>query len=300
MIRVIGVGDNVVDRYLHKGIMYPGGNALNFSVYAKLSGVDSGYLGVFGNDAAGKHIVSVLRKLDIDISHCRFENGENGKSSINIINGDRVISEDNYGGVSKDFPIVLNEEDLEYIKTFDAVHTSIYSYMEEEIKKIKKISVPISFDFSNLWDGDYLERVCPYIDFSLLSCGHLDEKETEKLLKKIFDMGCKIIIATMGKKGAVVYNGRKFYRKTPYNLGAKVIDTLGAGDSFLTGFILAYIDGIKQYDRATKSDIFIDLPQLDKMDFEDILIEYSMARGNLLAAKTCMVDGAFGYGIEMQ
>ena len=27
-IRVIGIGDNVVDKYLHSGMMYPGGNAL--------------------------------------------------------------------------------------------------------------------------------------------------------------------------------------------------------------------------------------------------------------------------------
>jgi len=300
MIKVIGVGDNVIDRYLHKGIMYPGGNALNFSVYAKQSGIDAGYLGVLGNDIAGKHIASVLQRLGIDISHCRFENGKNGKSSINLINGDRVISEDNHGGVSKDFPIVLNEEDLKYIKSFDVVHTSIYSYMEEEIKKIRKIGVPVSFDFSDIWDNEYLERVCPNTDFSLLSCGDLNEEEIRQLLKRIFDMGSKVVIATMGKKGAMIYNGRKFYKKKPYNLGAKVLDTLGAGDSFLTGFMLAYIEGNKNYNKATKSEIILELPQSDKTDFEDVLVEYSMARGNLLAARTCMLDGAFGYGIDLE
>jgi len=103
----------------------------------------------------------------------------------------------------------------------------------------------------------------------------------------------------MGKRGVIVYNGRKFYKKEPYNLGAKIVDTLGAGDSFLTGFLLTYIDGIKYYHRVTKSDVDLELPQRYKIDFEDLLIEYSMARGNLLAAKTCTVDGAFGYGIKI-
>lgn len=40
-ISVLGIGDNVVDKYLHSGIMYPGGNALNFSVYAKLADIPS-------------------------------------------------------------------------------------------------------------------------------------------------------------------------------------------------------------------------------------------------------------------
>lgn len=47
-IRVIGIGDNVVDKYLHSGMMYPGGNALNFSVYAKQAGASSAFIGAFG------------------------------------------------------------------------------------------------------------------------------------------------------------------------------------------------------------------------------------------------------------
>ena len=34
-MKVLGLGDNVVDRYVNKGIMFPGGNAVNFAVYAR-------------------------------------------------------------------------------------------------------------------------------------------------------------------------------------------------------------------------------------------------------------------------
>lgn len=50
MLRVLGLGDNVVDKYMHIRTMYPGGNALNFAVYAKMFGMEAGYLGVFGDD----------------------------------------------------------------------------------------------------------------------------------------------------------------------------------------------------------------------------------------------------------
>lgn len=53
-IKVIGIGDNVVDKYLHTGIMYPGGNALNFAAYARLAGHESAFLGAFGNDDAAR------------------------------------------------------------------------------------------------------------------------------------------------------------------------------------------------------------------------------------------------------
>ncbi|GAY79091.1 hypothetical protein NBRC111894_4645 [Sporolactobacillus inulinus] len=36
-MRVLGLGDNVVDIYEYKQTMYPGGNALNFAVFARNS-----------------------------------------------------------------------------------------------------------------------------------------------------------------------------------------------------------------------------------------------------------------------
>lgn len=47
MIRILGLGDNVVDRFLDRGRMYPGGQAMNVAVYASMLGAESGYLGVF-------------------------------------------------------------------------------------------------------------------------------------------------------------------------------------------------------------------------------------------------------------
>lgn len=35
MVKVLGLGDNVCDVYLHTETMYPGGQALNFSANAK-------------------------------------------------------------------------------------------------------------------------------------------------------------------------------------------------------------------------------------------------------------------------
>ena len=54
MMNVIGIGDNVVDKYVHTQTMYPGGNALNFAAYAAMLGHNAAYLGIFGNDAAAE------------------------------------------------------------------------------------------------------------------------------------------------------------------------------------------------------------------------------------------------------
>lgn len=46
-VNALGFGDNVVDRYEHIHTMYPGGNAVNFAVYAKKCGAArSAYMGI--------------------------------------------------------------------------------------------------------------------------------------------------------------------------------------------------------------------------------------------------------------
>ena len=35
----------------------------------------------------------------------------------------------------------------------------------------------------------------------------------------------------------MVYDGQEFYEKIPYNRGKKIVDTMGAGDSFIAGYL---------------------------------------------------------------
>lgn len=86
-MKVIGIGDNVVDKYEHRRVRYPGGNALNFSVYAAMLDASAAYLGIFGNDAAADHVMRALAKFGIDIRHCRQVAGENGYARLTIEQG---------------------------------------------------------------------------------------------------------------------------------------------------------------------------------------------------------------------
>lgn len=279
-MRVIGVGDNVVDKYEHIRTMYPGGNALNFSVYAKQLGIQSAYLGMFGSDKEAEHVMNVINKLEIDISRCRQVDGENGYTRVTIEGGDRIFLKSNRGGVLKTYGLHLDERDLQYIKHFDLVHTSRYSYMEGELDKINKIGVPISFDFSDEFTIEYIYKVAPKINFAFFSCSHLKADEAVNLLKKVYNLGCRIAIATLGTKGALLYNGDSFYEQQAKLVHA--VDTLGAGDSFITAFLINYINGYKD----------------ENINIEE-LIRVSLNKGVEFASKTCMLAGAFGYGVKI-
>lgn len=280
-MKVIGVGDNVVDKYMYKNTMYPGGNALNFAVYAKQLGIESAYMGIFGNDREAEHIIETIKTINVDISYCRQYEGENGFAAVDLIDGDRVFIGGNEGGVQKDHPFILTNKDLEYIKTFDIAHSSIYSDIDSELHKLKASGVMVSYDFSSDFTDQLLESNCKYIDVSLLSCGQLDEAAVENLLKRVYSYGSNLVIGTMGSRGAIVFDGEAFYRQTPHFV--EPVDTLGAGDSFFTAFILHYLAGKKENPEGENP----------------LLLTSSLDKGAKFAAKTCLVDGAFGYGIPI-
>lgn len=78
-VRLLGIGDNVSDQYVHKNTMYPGGQALNVAVFAGMQGAQTGFLGAFGSDAPAEHIQQVLKELGVDTARCRHYPGENGR-----------------------------------------------------------------------------------------------------------------------------------------------------------------------------------------------------------------------------
>jgi sugar/nucleoside kinase (ribokinase family) len=70
------------------------------------------------------------------------------------------------------------------------------------------------------------------------------------LLKEIFKMGPKIIVITMGPKGAVAYDGKNFYHQKA--APSKVVHTTGAGDSFTAAFVASLIYKPSDMQRAMK------------------------------------------------
>ena len=59
--KIIAIGDNVCDKYLSRGKMYPGGQCVNTCVYAKWNGVNSAYLGKYGNDEVAECVQRLIR-----------------------------------------------------------------------------------------------------------------------------------------------------------------------------------------------------------------------------------------------
>lgn len=277
MIKVLGLGDNVVDKYEHIKIMYPGGNALNFAVFAKKIGIESAFLGAFGSDSAGKHVVNSIKELEVDISHCKFYEGENGCARVTLKDGDRVFLGSNRCGVLRTCGLNLTEEDYEYMKDFDLIHSGLYGFSEMELKKIKELGALVSYDFSEDYTEEKLNELLPILDYAFFSCSNLKIDDMLNLMLRAVNSGCKMALCTRGSEGAYLFDGIRFYRQEP-NL-VKAVDTMAAGDSFITCFIVNYLNKNKE-------------ANLNK----ETAIKESLEAAAEFSSKQCLIDGSFGFG----
>lgn len=285
MVKVIGIGDNVCDKYEHLNMMFPGGQSLNFAVYAKMLGAESSYMGVFGRDEVADHVITTLDEIGIEHNHCRQYDGENGCARVTLVDGDRVFLGSNRGGIMREKPLDLTEEDLEYIKGFSHVHTSNNSHFDTQLAKVKSTGVSLSYDFSGRWrDSEWVERVAPYADYVFLSCGSVTEEEAKEICTNMYKAGCKKIIATRGSYGAMFYDGEKYFTQPPQLVEA--IDTLGAGDSFATAFLVSLLRSLEAEPEKMEND----------RAYYEVELKRALEAGAEFSAKICLVQGAFGYG----
>ena len=277
-VNALGFGDNVVDRYEHIHTMYPGGNQLNTAIYAKWAGADSAYLGYFSDDVRGQHLKWVLEKNKVDLTRCKVLHGQCSYAMTTLVDGNRTFH-GTRKGVNAMTPIVLDEEDLAYIKGFDLAISDCYSNLDPaEIQKINDLGVPFAYDFSEEFTEEILKEYCPHVDYCFLSCNQQGkEEQIHELLQRIHSYGPKIVVGTRGAEGQIVFDGEQFY--TGKAAPATVVDTMGAGDSFTCSFSVAYTDSKKSGSERVR----------EAMDF-----------GAKFAAKICGVNGSVGDGLTYE
>lgn len=276
-IGLIGFGDNVVDCYLDRGLMYPGGNALNAAVYAARRGARAAYLGTFGTDPAGRHVPAVLDRLGIATDHCRQVEGENGRALVRLDGANRVFCGSNKGGVARLDPFIPDAAVLAYLSGFDIVHSSCFSYLDPSLAAISAASRLMSYDCSWTWrDSDLLERIGPHVDLAALSVGEGGRGRAEAAIARAHAAGIGVVLATMGAEGALASAGGRLFAQSP--APARVVDTLGAGDAFLTATLLGLV--ARGWQRAERPD--------------DQALSEALAEAAPFAAEICGLEGAFG------
>ena len=238
MRRIACIGDNCVDCYDETGERYPGGNPVNVSVYFRRLGTQSSYIGAVGNDENGRMIIDSLRGKNVDVSHVKKQKKKTAITHVQRINGERVFGDSDPGVTAE---LMLTEEDIAFITEHDMVVTGLWGYTEPYLPLLKDRGIPIAYDASDHPFLPHGQEGMKYADYVFFSDDVSDEDQLRKQMQDITAMGPELVVAMRGSLGSLALAGERYESFGTVN--CDLVDTMGAGDSYIAGFLNAWLEG---------------------------------------------------------
>lgn len=237
-MRVAVIGDNCIDVYERINEKYPTGNVVDTGVNLCKLGAEVSIISTTGNDSFGKWMIETLGNEGLDISHLKVADGPTAITYMDM-DGNERIHGDYFEGVLSSMKFDFS--DLEFAIGHGHVHTALWGKAESVLPFLKANGCKISFDYADRLDHPLVEVTLPYVDIGFYSYHKGRDTEIEAFLKDKVTRGMKISVATFGDQGSLAFDGAHFYEGGIYP--ADVVNTVGAGDSFIAGFLYATYSG---------------------------------------------------------
>ncbi len=225
-----------------------GGGATNAAVTFARAGLHTQYIGRIGKDEPGKIVLGMLHEEGIDTSLVKYAVKEGtGYSAILLApNGERTVL--TYRGASKSYD--LQEKDFHDSKA-DWLYISSLSGDIAALKtavsyaKAHKIKIAINPGKGEL---EHIRQFKALLDdFDILSCNReemaelFDGKTTREILQKA-NKHVDLVLLTDGPNGSFASDGVHMFAAGMYE-DVAVVDRLGAGDAFTSGFVTRIAEG---------------------------------------------------------
>ena len=228
-----------------------GGSCAIFACQAAKLELNTKGIGIAGEDAFGALVLQKLMQAGVKTDNIRIDRLMKTGMGAALCkeDGDRAIL--TYSGtIDGVLPEDLTQDILENTRH---VHVGSYYLMKKlqphypEILAIARkagatVSLDTNWDPDEAWDGGIWD-VLPYVDIFMgneYEARAITRKDTIKEAIEVLSSKVPIIVIKMGEKGAVVYADGKEY--TQPALTVKVVDAVGAGDSFDAGFVYGYLN----------------------------------------------------------
>lgn len=255
---LIAVGDNCLDAYLSKGFVTVGGNALNVAVQWRRQGLNARYFGALGPDEEAQIMLGAIEEAGLDRADIEIRPGPSAVTLLADDAGERRFLLESLG-VGEDY--VPNPERYEALLHADWVHLGTNS-SERLVRCLVTDGVPFSIDVSTRHFDLSLEGA-PLV----FASGPDDPAEpVEPLIAQFKEAGARQVVITCGKRGSYYDSGRVMFEAG--SVPVAVVDTCGAGDSFIATFLVSRF-------------------------FENQSEQAALDRSAALAAETCTHLGGF-------
>jgi fructoselysine 6-kinase len=227
------VGDNTIDRYLGEVEQtYVGGNALNVAVQLHRHGHPVRYVGAVACDRDGSVVRRAAAAQGLRLDGFRIDEGSTAVTLIKVAaDGERSFEREDFGVTANFLP---TPEELDTLAACAWVHlgmTGAAARIRAELRS--RSSVPISQDcaVSRGYDG---------LEVAFLSVGD-DPAAAPAAAGAALLGGARLAVATCGADGAYATDGTDEWWQPA--VPVDVVDTTGAGDSFIAGFTVARVAG---------------------------------------------------------
>lgn len=253
-----------------------GGNGYNEAADLAHLGVDVNLIGKLGNDEAGIKVLNQIKSLGINTKHIILE--DDLTTSINVVlfdaDGERRFLTNPSGSQRKftaedvdmaigmlsdgDSAIDLSADENTALNALDDVVCFSCMFvspafdiagMERTFARIKaKPERTLVVDMTKAKNSetiDDLKNLLPYIDYLLPNEAELKligGEDIDAAAKKLLDYGVGCVVVKVGAKGCNVYTKQETFNVQAYKID-KPVDTTGAGDSFVAGFIYGLLTG---------------------------------------------------------
>jgi fructoselysine 6-kinase len=258
MPKLVAVGDNCLDVYLTSSLLTVGGNALNVAAQWQRNGWPARYFGAVGEDAEGEMVLAELAAVGLSQSDVERRSGNTAVTLLREEFGERNFLLESLG-VGENYMPALKHHAT--IAAADWVHLGTNSN-KELVRLLVANKVPFSVDVSTA----HLVLPLDGVPLVFASGPNTIDTPVEPLLAALRAAGARQVVLTCGRRGSYFDNGTSIVHAaaTPID----VVDTCGAGDSFIATFLTGF-------------------------RFEGLGIVEALRQASVAAAETCTHLGGF-------
>lgn len=237
----------------------PGGSALNFARINSKLGTKVAFIGQIGNDHIGKLLEKLLKANQVKPF---FIKNNNLKTNLAIHyikkNGDSIMT--SCGNANQNLSANLIKKEIKKILPYAKYLylggsyklKKLICHYSEFIQMAKKNNVKVLLDHGrvtnlvNKKEVNLIRSLLPKIDIYLPSKDELletwDSKSISEAIKKIRSVSNTLVIVKDSGNGSYFCKPQSSNISLCNSFRIKVIDSVGAGDTFNAGFISAYIN----------------------------------------------------------
>ncbi|MBK1870614.1 PfkB family carbohydrate kinase [Aestuariivirga sp. YIM B02566] len=237
-LEIAAVGDNCIDRFTGaERFSLVGGNAVNVAVQLCRLGRKAAYFGAVGTDAAGTRTVRILSQNGVDVDHVRTVPGITAYTEVaRNEEGDRKFVHEEFG-VVEDYR--TDARDLAILKSARHVHIGWLNDDGALRMALAGAGISVSQDTSVNAEARNLGVAGLAIAFAT-SDG--PSAEAAARARELIAAGARLVVITRGSRGSLASDGDTVVELPA--LPIDPVDTTGAGDAFIAGFLDARLKAL--------------------------------------------------------